>query len=411
MLIAAAAAAAALLAGGIALVATGGDDDPPRLDLGAGAAAPAAAGGGDSGRVAESAELTADDMAGTSMMAWVRYVAGDELPDLGGSAPVHRLVADDDDLRRLADHFGVEGEVTDGEGDGMQRTITQGDTIVGRYGASFWYTSGKEYPGSSEEPVASDCEGGEDRICEETAPPPPERPADMPSQAEAEEIVRGIAEAAGLDLTDARVTSYDNITTWGVNIELALDGAVIPGWSVYGTVMAGGEVLDAGGALGSREQLGDYPLDTTRVAIDRLNEQMDGGRGSEEPMIEPGVEPEPEPVPESDVQTDPATQVAPAPESDPAAGGGVSGSEGSDVATSDTAEPAPDEMTIMPVEGDGEPMTVTLRTAELSYAMVGNADGTETYLVPAYLLDGENDRGEEWLDVFAIAVQAEFLGA
>jgi hypothetical protein len=360
MLIAAAAAAAALLVGGIALVATGGDDDPPRLDLGAGAGAPAAAGGGDSGRVVESAELAADDMAGTSMMAWVRHVAGDDLPDLGGSAPVHRLVADDDDLRRLADHFGVEGEVTDGEVGGMQRTITRGDTVVGRYGASFWYTSGQEPPGSSDRPVASECEGGPDVVCEEPAPmPPPERPADMPSQAEAEVIVRDIAEAAGLDLTDARVTSFDNVTTWGVSIELALDGTVIPGWSVYGTVSAGGEVLDAGGALGSLEPLGDYPLDTTRAAIDRLNEQMGGGPGSEEPMI----------------------------------------------------EPAPDEMTIMPVEGDGEPMTVTLRTAELSYAMVGNADGTETYLVPAYLLDGENDRGEEWLDVFTVAVQAEFLGA
>lgn len=405
LIAAAAAAAAALLAGGIALVATGGDDDPPRLDLGAGAAAPTVAGGGDSGRGAESAELAADDMAGTSMMAWVRYVAGDELPDLGGSAPVYRLVADDDDLRALADHFGVEGEVTEAEG--MQRTITQGDAIVGRYGASFWYTSGQEYPGSSDQPVASGCADGPDAVCEEPAPmPPPERPADMPSQAEAEKIVRGIAEAAGLDLTDARVTSYDNITTWGVNIELALDGTVIPGWTVYGTVTAGGRVLDAGGALGSREQLGDYPLDTTRVAIDRLNEQMGGGPGTG------GAEPATEPAPaETDVQTDPATQVAPAPGSEPAAGGGVAGSEGSDAAPSDTAEPAPDEMTIMPVEGDGEPMTVTLRTAELSYGMVGNADGTETYLVPAYLLDGENDRGEEWLDVFAIAVQAEFLGA
>lgn len=225
--------------------------------------------------------------------------------------------------------------------------------------------------------------------------PEPERPADLPSQADAEAIIRAVAEAAGLDLTGARVTAYDNITTWSVSIELALDGTPIPGWSVYGTVAAGGQVLDAGGALGSLEDVGEYPLDTTRVAIDRLNEQSSGqGQGSPEPAIEP------------DVQTDPA------------AVGGTTGSAGSDpgvptdTATTDVAEPAPGEVSIMPVEeGDVGPLTVTLHSGELSYTLVGNVDGTETYLVPAYLLDGEDDRGEPWLDVFAIAVRAEFLAA
>jgi hypothetical protein len=366
VLLAAAAVAAAVLAGGVALVATGGDDDPPRLDLNASSPAPAAAGRGE--RVAESADAATDDMAGMSMMAWARYVAADELPDLGGSAPVYRLVADDDDLRALAEHFGIEGELTDA--DGQQRMISAGEASVSRYGASWWYTSGQPQPGS-DVAVSSGCAAGPDAVCEESAPmPEPERPADLPSQAEAEAIVRDVAEAAGLDLTGARVTAYDNIATWSVSIELALDGTPIPGWSVYGTVAAGGQVLDAGGALGSLEDVGEYPLDTTRAAIDRLNEQGSGqGQGSPEPAIEP------------DLQTD-------------------------------LAEPAPGEVSIMPVEeGDGDPLTVTLRAGELSYALVGNADGTQTYLVPAYLLDGEDDRGEPWLDVFAIAVRAEFLAA
>ena len=368
LLLAAAAAAVVLLAGGIALVVTGGDDDPPRLDLSSGTPASLADSGGGE-RMAESADMAADDMAGTSMMAWVTYVAGEELPDLGGDAPVYRLTADDDDLQALAAHFGLEGEATDA--DGMQRMITDGDASVSRYGASWWYSSGRSYPGSEDiapdSGVSCDAEG----VCED-APrpmPEPERPADLPNQAEAEAIVRGIAEAAGLDLTDARVTAYDNITTWSVNIELALDGTPVPGWSVYGTVMEGGQVLDAGGALGSLERVGDYPLDTTRAAIDRLNEQS-SGPGTAEPAIEPGVI-------EPDVQSDPAT----------------------------------DEMTILPVDGDGEPIAVTLRSGERSYTLVGNADGTETYLVPVYLLDGEDDRGEAWTDVFAIAVRAEFLGA
>jgi hypothetical protein len=400
VLLAAAAVAAAVLVGGVALVATGGDDDPPRLDLNASAPAPAASGGGE--RVAESADAAIDDMAGMSMMAWARYVAADELPDLGGSAPVYRLVADDDDLRALAEHFGIEGEVTDA--DGQQRMISAGEASVSRYGASWWYTSGQPYPGEGDRVVSSGCvapdapQGPEPAQvdCPEPEPmPEPERPADLPSQADAEAIIRAVAEAAGLDLTGARVTAYDNITTWSVSIELALDGTPIPGWSVYGTVAAGGQVLDAGGALGSLEDVGEYPLDTTRVAIDRLNEQSSGqGQGSPEPAIEP------------DVQTDPA------------AVGGTTGSAGSDpgvptdTATTDVAEPAPGEVSIMPVEeGDVGPLTVTLHSGELSYTLVGNVDGTETYLVPAYLLDGEDDRGEPWLDVFAIAVRAEFLAA
>lgn len=392
MLAAAAAVAAVTLAGGIALVAVDDGDGPPKLDLGAGAPA----GGGDQ-RVAESAELAADGAvgavgagAGTSMVAAsVTYVAAEELPDLGGSAPVHRLVADDDDLRSIAAHLGLDGEVTEADG---QRSIVDGDATVGGYGASWWYSSGRPYPGSEDEPVAAECDA--EGICEEPAPrPEPERPADLPTQAEAEEIVRALAAAAGVDLTGARITSYDNVVTWTVDIELALDGTPVPGWSVYGTVMEGGAVLDAGGAMGRLEQVGDYPLDTTRTAIDRLNEQSSGG-GGDQAVTEPA--PEPMPAPQVEGGDEPAVEE---PEGD-----GDAGTQ---------TEPAPDEMTIMPVEGGdpGEPIEVTLRSAELTYAVVGNADGTETYLVPVYLLDGEDGRGEAWTDVFAVAVAAELLGA
>ena len=396
LLIAAAAAAVALLVGGIALVATGGDDDPPRLDLSA--SAPSGGAGGE--RLAESDTAT-DGMAGMSMMAWVTYLAGDELPDLGGSAPVYRLVADDDDLRALAGHFGIEGDVTEPDG---TRMITDGTASVSRHDASWWYTSGRPYPGfedmAPDTGVSCDAEG----VCEDSPRPmpEPERPADLPNQAEAEGIVRAVAEAAGLDLSDARITSYDNITTWSVNIELALDGTPVPGWSVYGTVMEGGEVLDAGGALGSLERVGDYPLDTTRVAIDRLNDPS-SGPGTAEPAVEPG-QIEPDQIEPGQIEPDVVT--GPASPDDPAAGGGTTGSGETDAA------PPSDEMTILPVdEGDGEPITVTLRSARQSYTVVGNADGTETYLVPVYLLDGEDDRGEAWTEVFAIAVRAEFLGA
>lgn len=411
LLIAGALAAAALLAGTVALVAGGDDDGPPRLDL------DTAAAGGGAERLAESALADEDMAAGSSMAAWTNYVAGEELEDMGGSAPVYRLVAGDDDLRRIAEHLGVEGEVTAAEGN--QRSITQGDASINGHGASWWYTSGRTYPGSEgpDSSVASACASpdGEPVECEDTAPAPePERPADLPTQDEAEQIVRELAAAAGLDLTDARVTTFDNVVTWSVNIDLALDGTPVVGWSVYGTVMEGGQILDAGGSMGRTEEVGVYPLDTTRVAIDRLNEQQGGGTQTEPGGIEPAPMPAEgesgieggstgagssgsagsvEPGSEGDLaEPDPGTAEEPA--SDPAA----------------EPEPAPDEMTIMPVDEGGEPITVTLRSAERSYTMVGNSDGTESYLVPVYLLDGEDDRGEQWTDVFALALPAEFLG-
>lgn len=390
MIAAAAAIAAVTLAGGIALL-TSSDDDLPRLELGTGAQGTLAT--GDAERTME-----ADDVAaGSSMMAWVRYVAGDDLPDLGGAAPVYRLQAGDDDLRAIATHLGVEGDVTTGEG--QDRTISQGEASVNSYGASWWYTSGQSYPGVEEVECAVAEDGQE--VCLDEPAPEPERPDDLPTQAEAEAIIRGVAEAAGLDLTDAQVTSHDNVTTWGVNIDLAVDGTAVPGYSIYGTVMAGGAVLDAGGVMGSLERLGDYPLDTTRTAIDRLNEQSGGG--GDEATIEPAVE-------DLATQTDPAVEAVPAPGPEGAEdGGGVSGDPGQ-APDAGVTEPAPDEMTILPVEGDGEPIVVTLNRARLAHTLIGNIDGTETYLVPAYLLDGTSDRGDEWTDVFAVAVRADHLG-
>jgi hypothetical protein len=386
MIAAAAAIAAVTLAGGIALL-TGGDDDLPRLELGTGAQGTLAAGDAD-----RSMEAADDMAAGSSMVAWVRYEAGDELPDLGGSSPVYRLRAGEDDLRAIATHLGVDGDVTPGEG--QDRTIAEGDASVNGYGASWWYTSGQSYPGVEGVECAIADDGRE--VCLEEPMPEPERPADLPTQAEAEDIIRAVAAAAGLDLRDAQVTSQDNVSTWGVNIDLAVDGTPIPGYSIYGTVMAGGVVLDAGGVMGTLEHLGDYPLDTTRAAIDRLNEQNSGG--GDEATIEPAPE-------DLDARTDPAVGGEPVSPPQPAEGEGVSGDPGAAV-----AEPAPDEMTIMPVdEGDGEPIVVTLTRARLAHTLIGNIDGTETYLVPAYLLDGTSDRGDEWTDVFAMAVRADHL--
>src|SRR3546814_12978881 len=47
-----------------------------------------------------------------SMTAWVTYVAGEGLPELGGEGPAHRLVddVDDRDVAALAEGLGLAGE-------------------------------------------------------------------------------------------------------------------------------------------------------------------------------------------------------------------------------------------------------------------------------------------------------------
>jgi hypothetical protein len=63
----------------------------------------------------------------------------------GRSATSNRLRAGDDDLRAIAAHLGVDGDVTAGEG--ADRTIAEGDASVNGCGASWWYSSGQPHPG------------------------------------------------------------------------------------------------------------------------------------------------------------------------------------------------------------------------------------------------------------------------
>lgn len=95
-------AALAVLGGTLAVVAaSGGDgsDDPAALPVGLGGSSSARSEGG----------MSAD----SSMAAWITYVAGDGLPELGGDAPAYEIVSDvdQDRVRALAAALGFEGEV------------------------------------------------------------------------------------------------------------------------------------------------------------------------------------------------------------------------------------------------------------------------------------------------------------
>ena len=120
-------AAVAVAAAGLAVI-SGGDDAVPRLPVALGAA----------GRN-EAAGVAAD----MSLAAWITYVAGDDLPALGGDGAAYRLRAadiDEDRVQAVADALGLTGEVT--HEDRMWRVQDDG-AVLEVYedgGGSWWYS-------------------------------------------------------------------------------------------------------------------------------------------------------------------------------------------------------------------------------------------------------------------------------
>lgn len=314
-------AAVGLAAGALVVISANDDGGTrPGLPVALGSASP------------EEAGAAAD-----SMMAWITYVAGDDLPALGGEAPAYRLRGNVDEaaVRALADALGVAGELVH---DGPAWTVAgEGGTLeVYEGGAQWWYSSefyeesaagsgsssgsaggGLACPESGDDVVvdcgvttmttypectASDgsagCITGEcppntecvvpDTVppdvecdltdgCAEPLPVPVEPPADLPSEDEARAIALELLAATGFDVDGADVTVDRPYDAWYVTVEPRVDG-LLSGLLASASVGSGGEVTSAGGYLGDPERLGDYPLLDTRAAIDRANaQQAEGG--------------------------------------------------------------------------------------------------------------------------------------
>ena len=123
-------AAVAVVTGALVVISAGEDGGGTRPGL------PVALGSAGSGR-SEGA------MAADSMLAWVTYAAGDDLPVLGGEAPAYRLTGNvgEAEVRALADALGVDGDlVHEGPawkvaGDGGTLEVYEGG------GAPWWYSS------------------------------------------------------------------------------------------------------------------------------------------------------------------------------------------------------------------------------------------------------------------------------
>ena len=135
-----AALAVVALAAGTVVVSTGGDEGPPVL--------PVSLSGG-------ARELSADSAAGISL-AWIRYVADDGLPGLGGEGRAHRLQPEvtTESVRTVAAALGLEGEI---ERDGLTWRVADGDRVLGvdERSGSWWYATA-----AADTPVASDGSAG-----------------------------------------------------------------------------------------------------------------------------------------------------------------------------------------------------------------------------------------------------------
>lgn len=163
-------AAVALAAGALAVV-SGGDDGVPRLPVALGA----------SGRN-EAAGAAAD----MSLAAWVTYVAGNDLPDLGGEGAAYRLRSDDIDEARvqaIADALGLTGDLT--HEDRMWRVQGE-DAVLEVYedgGGTWWYSQQVGDQGWGVSSGGVGCEPGPAVDCavaqEGTAEPATTVPADQ----------------------------------------------------------------------------------------------------------------------------------------------------------------------------------------------------------------------------------------
>jgi len=139
-------AAVAVAAGALA-ISPGGDGG--RLPL-----LPSGANGG--------LERASGAMAADMSLAYVRYVAGDDLPTLGGEAPAYRLAGSVDEarVRQLADALGLDGEVTH-EGDVWRMASDDAVLeVVDDGGAAWWYSQQPDGAVSSSGGGSAGCEPG-----------------------------------------------------------------------------------------------------------------------------------------------------------------------------------------------------------------------------------------------------------
>lgn len=218
------------------------------------------------------ADAGAGDEAGTrsasAMLAPARpteYRVKGTLPALPDEAAAYRLGDDvaPDIRQRLATALGVELDaVSVSEEPGRPWHLGGEDSV----------SSGVAVATATVEPCPP-CPPDADCVaCSPTEPSPtpvpPQRPADLPTQAEAEAIARPVFEALGLPTDE--LGTLDNFSAWTVTVVPKVGG--LPTLGFYTTLAIGpkGTIQWASGYLSGPERLGDYPLVDAETALDRL---------------------------------------------------------------------------------------------------------------------------------------------
>lgn len=125
------------------------------------------------------------------------------------------------------------------------------------------------------------------------APPPePQRPADLPSRADAERIGRAFLEKAGADLAGADVRVDDGFSQWLVSADPRAGGMPTQGMTATVAVGPKGEVQFASGWLADPKEGDDYPLAGVDAGIERLKSGYPGGGWSPYPGAERAIAPD-----------------------------------------------------------------------------------------------------------------------
>lgn len=197
------------------------------------------------------------------------------------------------------------------------------------------------------------CEPGPAVACPAAEPAVPSTtvdPADLPPQQDAIALAERLYAAAGLPPEGGRAGATNAGDRWLVQVEPSLDGVPAPGLAGQVSVGPDGVHL-ANGYFAPGDPLGDYPLISTREAVERMNRTGD---------VTIMYTPE-----EGDMPRAPTTGTVPEP-----------GATGPAPTEPGPTEPAPGE--------SAPPAEVVLTDAELAYVTVLSWDGSGSYVVPGY---------------------------
>jgi hypothetical protein len=437
-------AAVAVAAGALAIAAGGdGDDALPSLPVALGA----------SGRD-EAAVAAAPTSADMRIGGWVTYVAGDDLPALGGDGPVYRLsgTVDEARVRALADVLELAGDPVHEAG---YWHLQSDDAVLEVYddGGGYWWfgiqsretlptdgggsggcepgpavdcavSSGTVAPDGAGSPpttvisegssgsgscTAYEAEDGTtveecvssaepcppDAPCTLPAPIEPQPPADLPSKGDARQIALDLLQATGMDVDNASVTVDGPYDAWYVTVEPKVDGVPVSGWMSSVSVGSKGAITSASGTLATPELLGDYPLIDTSAAIDRLNEQQQSyGDDDIRPLGAPGTASSALEVATLEVPASPSPTIVECttgPDGSESCSG--TGADGCFAYPPDAGADLDSPTTTYPCGpyAEPEPVDVVLHDAELVLVQLPSFDGSgDSYLLSGYRFTGDD---------------------